>query len=159
VVLLGQRPQALGQQARRARLDRQLAGLGLEQRAFDGDQVAEVPVLESGVQPLGQRIALHEQLDGAAGVLQPREARLAHDPLRHHAPGDGHRDRLALQRLLVERPEGQVQVARLRIAAEIVRIGLARRALRLQLAAALRDQGVLWLFGHLVSRSRTTGPA
>jgi hypothetical protein len=34
VELVGQRPQALGQQADRRDLDRQLAGLGAEQRAF-----------------------------------------------------------------------------------------------------------------------------
>jgi hypothetical protein len=50
VELVGHGAQALGQQAQAGDLDRQLAGLGLEQRAFGAHDVAQVPVLEGGVQ-------------------------------------------------------------------------------------------------------------
>jgi len=45
VELLRQRPQGLGQQAHRVGLDRQLAGLGLEQQPLRADDVAQVQVL------------------------------------------------------------------------------------------------------------------
>jgi hypothetical protein len=87
VELVRQRAQALGQQAHRAGLDRQLAGLGLEQRAFAAQDVAQVPALEGG-QGLGAHHVLGDvELDAAGGVLQGGEAGLAHDALEHHAAG------------------------------------------------------------------------
>jgi hypothetical protein len=46
VELVGQRPQALGQQAQRRDAHRELAGPGLEERALGADDVAEVECLK-----------------------------------------------------------------------------------------------------------------
>src|ERR1044072_8302163 len=46
VELLGKRPQRLDQKPDRARVDRELALVCPEHRAFPGEEVAEVPVLE-----------------------------------------------------------------------------------------------------------------
>ena len=89
VELLRQRPQRLREQAHAVALDRQLAGLRLEQRARRADDVAEVPVLER-VERLGaDAVERDVELDAPGHVLQRREARLAHHALQHHAAGDG----------------------------------------------------------------------
>ena len=63
VELVGQRAQALGQQAQRRDLDRQLSGLGLEGRALGTNDVAQVPVFERRVQLFAQRVARDVELD------------------------------------------------------------------------------------------------
>ena len=70
VELVGQRPQALGEQAQALDLDRQLAGLGLEERALGADDVAEVEVLERRVGLVADRVDADAQLDPAGRVLQ-----------------------------------------------------------------------------------------
>src|SRR3569623_183048 len=94
---VGQRPQRLGEQAQRVDLHRQLAGLGAEQHAFGADDVADVPAFELFVATFGQGIALDEQLDAARHVEQLREAGLAHEALRHHAPRHLHAQRMRLE--------------------------------------------------------------
>jgi hypothetical protein len=84
VELVRHRPQALGQQADRGDVQRQLAGARLEQLAFGADDVAQVPVLERGIGFLADGVARHVELDAARRVLQGREAGLAHDTLEHH---------------------------------------------------------------------------
>ena len=79
---------------------RQLAGLGLEERAFGADDVAEVEVLERGVVLLAEGIDCDEELDPAGRVLQGREARLAHHALQHQPAGDRHLDRQRLELLV-----------------------------------------------------------
>jgi len=76
-------------------------------------------------------------------VLQRREARLAHDALQHHAARDHGGGLLRFQRVFAERPEALVQRGGEVLAAEIVRIGLAGRAQRLQLLAAFVDELVV----------------
>ena len=124
-------------------LDRQLAGLGLEQRALGADDVAEVAVLEVAVVVLADRVDADAQLDPAARVLQRREARLAHDALEHQAAGDRDRDRLRLERLVVEVAVLARQLGGAVLRLEVVRKGDAARADRGELLAALGDQRVL----------------
>jgi hypothetical protein len=75
VELVGQRAQALGQQAHRRGVDRQLAGLGLEQMALGGHDVAQVPVLEGRVGVLAHVVTHHVDLD--APVVSCSVAKLA----------------------------------------------------------------------------------
>ena len=65
----------------------QLAGLGDEQRALGAEDVAQVPVLERGVDVLADVVDRDVELDAAGGVLQRRERGLAHRALEHHAAG------------------------------------------------------------------------
>ncbi len=154
VPLVRQRPQRLRQEPGRLRLDRQLAGSGAHQRALGGDDVADVPALESLV-GIAERAGLQVELDLAGRVLQLREGRLAHDPLEHHPPGDVHPHRLGLQRFVAVAVEGRVQVAGQRVAPEVVRERIALFAQARQLGAALGDQLVFVrfrsrVFSHLV---------
>ncbi len=92
VELVGHGAQAFGQQANASGVDRQLTGLGFEQRAFGRHDVAQIPVLERGVQVHTHVFTAHIQLDAAAAraerrILQGAEAGLAHDALEHHAAG------------------------------------------------------------------------
>ena len=72
VKLVGQRPQAFGQQAQLADPDRQLAGAGLEQDAFGAQDVAQVPALEIVVNGLAQHVAADKELDAAVVVAAGR---------------------------------------------------------------------------------------
>ena len=83
--LVGHRAQALGQQADAAGVDGQLAGARLEQVAFDGNDVAQVPVLEAVVDLFAHIVLGDVGLDAPGGVLQRGKAGLAHDALEHHA--------------------------------------------------------------------------
>ena len=95
VELVGQRTQALGQQTQAGHAHRQLAGLGLEQRAFGAEDVAQIKVLERLVAVFADAVLGDEQLDAPAGgaqraVLQRAETGLAHHPLEHHAATHAH---------------------------------------------------------------------
>jgi len=76
VELVGQRAQALGQEAQGRDANRQLAGLGLEERALGTEDVAEGPALERVVAGIAERVFRDEQLDAAGRILQGAEARL-----------------------------------------------------------------------------------
>jgi hypothetical protein len=148
VELVGQRAQALGEQPKPAHLDRQLAGLGLHQRAFGTQDVAQVVVLERRVGLFTQRVARDVELDAAGAVLQRREAGLAHHALEHHAAGDADHDGLRFQRLCVGFAVGRDQRRSAVRGLEVVREGdlLAtglRRAQRLQFLATLGDELVV----------------
>ena len=88
--LVGHGAQALGEQAQRLHLDRQLARLGLHQRALGAQDVAQVPALEGRIDLLAHGVARDVQLDAAVrgaqrSVLDGGKAGLAHDALEHHA--------------------------------------------------------------------------
>lgn len=146
--LVGQRTQRLRQQARRVGVHRQLALVGLEDRPLDGDDVADVPLLESGVGLFAERAALEVDLDAAAAVLQRGEAGLAHDALEHHAAGHLDRDRRGRQRLLVQAVVPGVQVGGVRIGHEIVGERNAGFTQSGQLGAPFGDQAVFILGGR-----------
>jgi len=77
---------------------------------------------------LGQLVALHHQLDGAAAILQSNKCDFAHHALGHHAAGD---TKLFLdlgQLLTFHCTETVVQGSRRGIFTEIVRICLSRLA-------------------------------
>ncbi len=143
VPLLGQRPQRLRQQPDLGRVERQLAGLRLDQLAARRDDVAQVPLLEFGVHGLREPVALQHELDLARAVLQLHEARAAHDALDHEAPRDAHLDRRGRERLRRVRLVRREQLGRERVAAKIVRIRVAGLAHTRELRAALRDQPIL----------------
>src|ERR1051325_9851592 len=132
VALLAKRPQALAQNPDRARVDRELALVCPEHRAFHGEDVAEVPVLELLV---AWNVLGNVGLDTPAAVLQRREARLAHDALQQHAPGNAGRRLQRLELLLLFFAEPSVEIGREVLAPEVVREGVAFRAQRLQLLA------------------------
>ena len=71
------------------------------------------------------------------------EARLAHDPLAHHAPGHGDLLRFRLQRLRAVPGKAGMQGVGQRIAAEVVREGFTLAAQPAQLLAPFRDQPIL----------------
>ena len=141
--LVGQRPQALRQQAQLLDLDRELAGLGLEEQAFGTDDVAQVEVLEVAVVDLADRVDADAQLDPPARVLQGREAGLAHDALEHQPAGDRDRDRLRLERVVLEMAVLARQLGGAVLRLEVVGEGDAAAADRGQLLAPLGDQRVL----------------
>ena len=90
--LVGQRSQALSDQAQAGGVDRQLACFGFEQRAFGGHDVAQVPVFEGVVQVFAHAFVVDIDLDTAMRgaerrVLKGCKAGLAHDALEHHAAG------------------------------------------------------------------------
>ncbi|KAG1258849.1 hypothetical protein G6F65_015447 [Rhizopus arrhizus] len=142
VPLVRQRAQRLGQQADRFGLDRQLAGFGTGQAAFDGDDVTDIPALEGRV-GIAEHGALQEQLDAAGLVLDLREAGLAHDPLGHQTAGHLHLAAVAFQGLggplfgigeFFLQPSGKV------LAAEVVRVRDALPTQRFEFLTALGDQ-------------------
>jgi hypothetical protein len=98
VPLVRQRPQRLDEQSQLLGAHRQLAGLGLEQRSFCAEHVADVPALELVV-GRAERLALREQLQLPGAVRNLREARLAHDALGEHAAADLHADDVLVVRV------------------------------------------------------------
>ena len=70
--------------------DGEFAGLRAEERALDGDDVAEVERLPGGIGFFADVALRDEVLHVAREVADGREARLAHDALEHHAAGAGH---------------------------------------------------------------------
>ena len=87
-VELFRQPRRLREEPDRGHLDRQLAGLGLEQRSRRPDEVAQIPVLECVERLRSKRVERHVELDAAAHVLQRRERGPAHHALQHHPAGD-----------------------------------------------------------------------
>ncbi|MDT4843283.1 hypothetical protein FQZ97_772090 [compost metagenome] len=148
VELVGQRTQALGEQAQAADLDRQFAGLGLHERAFGTEDVAEVPALEVGVRLFTDGVARHVQLDAAGGVLHGREAGLAHHALEHHAAGHADGDGLRFKgfrlgaAMLLDQRRGAVAGLEVVRERDPLAFGL-RRAQQLELFAAFDDELVV----------------
>ena len=85
VPLFRQRPQRLRQQAQLGDVDRQLAGLRLDELAARRNDVAHVPLLELAIRRLAEAIALEHELNLPGAVLELHEARAAHDALDHQA--------------------------------------------------------------------------
>jgi hypothetical protein len=140
--------QALGEQADRGGVQRQLAGARLEHLAFGAEDVAEIPALELVVGLLAHRVAGDVDLDAAAAVLQGGEAGLAHDALEHHAAGHARGRAFAFQLFgglaAVGGVQGRAGVAGLEVVGEGGARALpVRLAQGLELLAALRDQLVL----------------
>ena len=154
--LVGERPQRLREQPQRLHPHRELAGPGPEQGPARADDVADVPAAERLV-GLAERRLLQEQLDRAALILDAREARLAHHPLRHHPAGDPHLDIQRLERRRVARRIGVGEVLRERIALEVVRERLAPLAQCGELRATLGDQVVLGRSGRACARRLAAG--
>src|SRR5882672_7832034 len=121
VEFLGQGPQRLHQQAQLGDFHRQLARLGLEQGSVRADDIAEVVALEFLVLRLADAVARDVELHAPAGVLHRGEARLAHDALEHHAPGQRYRDVLRLQLVVGLVAPGLVQLSCQILAPEVVR--------------------------------------
>ena len=89
VEFLRQGGQGLGQESELLGVDGDLAGLGLEDKALDADDVADVHSLEALVGFLADLVAGDVDLDAAVSVLDVAEGGLAHDALEHHAACDG----------------------------------------------------------------------
>ena len=158
VPLVRQRTQRLDQQSQPFDAHRQLSGPGLEQHALGAQHVADVPALESLVD-LAERIALQEELDLAAAILELREARLAHHPLEQHAARDRDTGRVGFEPLVGPVAVGQVQLLGGRIPPEVVGKGVPLVPQPLELGAPFGDQVVdircSVLFAHL--RTVSTG--
>ena len=136
---LRQRAQRFGEQAQRGDLDRQFARPGFEHRPDSAENVAQVPVLERFVRVRADGIVVDVQLNRAAHVLQRREACLAHHALEQHASGDRDDDVRGFELLVGFRVVRDVELASERVAAKVVRIGLAPRTQGCEFAAALGD--------------------
>ena len=143
VELVGQGAQALGEEPQRLHLHRQLAGLGLEEQPFGADDVAEVEMLEKAIRLLADRVDADAQLEAPRGVLERREARLAHDALEHQPPRHGHGDPLRLEGLVVEMAVLARELGGAVLRLEVVGKGDAAGADRGELLAALGKQRVL----------------
>ncbi len=98
--LVRQRQQRLGEQRPGGHLEGDLPGAGLEDRAGDGDDVAQVEPLEAGKLFFAQRVLLGVDLQATGAVEEVGEDRLAHEPEADYAAGDGRW--LRLLRLLGE---------------------------------------------------------
>ena len=85
LVLVGQRTDVLRHEAKLMGTDGEFAGLRAEERALDGDDVAEVERLPGGIGFFADVALRDEVLHVAREVADGREARLAHDALGHHA--------------------------------------------------------------------------
>ena len=162
LVLVGQRTDVLRHEAKLMGTDGEFAGLRAEERALDGDDVAEVERLPGGIGFFADVALRDEVLHVAREVADGREARLAHDALEHHAAGAGH---FGLE--LLELFGGGVLVLGADVAEEVranevVRIGDAGFAQGGEFGAALGDDVVFFfrqllggflvlsLFGHFV---------
>ena len=150
VELVGQRAQAFCQQADRRGVDRQLALAGAEHVALDGDDVAQVPVLEGFVDILAHVLG-DVGLDAAGGILHGGEAGLAHHPFQHHAAGDAGGNLLAsFQRFLGGSAVRLVQLVGAVLRLEVVGEGHAGAfADGLELVAPLGDQ-LVFVLGQVV---------
>ena len=127
--------------------DGEFAGLRAEERALDGDDVAEVERLPGGIGFFADVALRDEVLHVAREVADGREARLAHDALEHHAAGAGH---FGLE--LLELFGGGVLVLGADVAEEVranevVRIGDAGFAQGGEFGAALGDD-MVFVFGR-----------
>ncbi len=140
VELVGQRAQALGEQADRAGVHGEFARLGLEQIAGGADDVADIPGLERGVEFFADGIAGHVQLDAAGHVLDREEACLAHDTFEHDAACHDDGDRIGFEVFSRFFVESGVQFAGKVFATKIVRIGFASGTPFGELGAAFRNQ-------------------
>jgi hypothetical protein len=137
VKLLGQWTQRLRQEAYCRDLDRQLAGLGLEETSTGADDVAEIPVLERIVRIGTDDVGRHIELDPAAHVLDRREAGFAHHPLQHHSAGNRHGPVQRLQLFVAARVVRGVQIRGERIAPEVIGKSVALATQGIEFAAAL----------------------
>ena len=88
VVLVGRRPQALGEHREAVDAQRQLAALAAEDGAVDPDEVAEVE-LEQALHPLlAEHVDARLELDPAGAVDEVEERHLALAAARGEAAGD-----------------------------------------------------------------------
>ena len=118
----------------------QLTGLGTKQGPFGRDDVADVPFLEFLVDAVGQPVAFQAHLDLPRAVGKLDEARLAHDTLDHHATRNRDINVLGAQRFVVVVVKRLVQFVGNRIAAKVVRVGVALLPQHRQLAAPFGNQ-------------------
>ena len=86
-MLLGRRPQRLGEQRDVLERDRQLAGAGADDRAVGADQVAEVEVRQAAELLLAEHVLPAEQLDAPGAVDEVEERGLALPAARGDAAG------------------------------------------------------------------------
>ena len=164
VEFIGQRAQALGHQPYAFGVDRELAGLGLEQGAAGGDDVAQVPMLEGLVGAFAYAVIAHINLDAPARGAQRRvlnggKAGFAHDPLEHHAAGHAHLDGFFLQLFFAQAVVLGEQIGRTVLGLDVVGKGDALLAQGGELVAALGHQlvvvggeGALFSGGHGAGR-------
>ena len=139
VPLLGQRVQALGEEADLGRAHRELAGAGAEDRPAHRDEVADVEAPELGVDAFGQIVATDEELDAPRDVPEVGECGLPHYPARHEPARDGNPRRLRRELLRGRSTVACLELARLGVAPEVVGIGPSFRPQRLELLPALAD--------------------
>ena len=118
----------------------EFVGLGLEQRAGDANDVADVPVLEALMHLFADAVIADEDLDTAGDVLNGGKAGLAHHALEHDAAGDLDFDRRGFKFFAGFGGVKLVQTARHVLAREIVGEGFAGGAPLGEFLAALGDQ-------------------
>ena len=143
VVLLRQRMQRFGQQPRCVRAHRELALVGLHQRAGYADDVAQIPhgkdvVVDGRAQVVPAQVALN----ASAHVLQGQEARLAHDATQHQPASHPHFEMRRFKLRLAGRVVDVGETGREIAAPEVVRIRFAAFAQGRELALAVRRQVV-----------------
>ena len=122
VMLVGRRPERLGQQGEAVERERQLAAACAEERAVGADQVAQVEAQQAIHRVLAQHIHARVELQPARAVDEVQERRLAL-PAARREPARDARAHVGL------RPGGQLGVRRLDVgygldARELVRKGL-----------------------------------
>src|SRR5713226_4233534 len=130
VELLRQRANRLCKQPDAARIYRQLALIGPEDRALDSDNVTEIPMLECLMLFFARGVVRDINLHATRDVLHGGERNLAHYALQHHAPGYYCPGFSLLQFFFAFRAVALMQIAGEILASKIVGIGEAGGAER-----------------------------
>ena len=143
--LAGERTQGLAEELERGGSKGQLAGLRLEERAGDADEVGEIDQLPDLERVLAEHVLLDVDLQASAAFLNRDEGRLAEVAHRNHPAGERERTGLfSLEHGRVDRAELRVQVTRQRVRGEAVAVRVdAELGQQLRLGLALVVQLLL----------------
>jgi len=148
LMLVGKRTDRLREETKRLDVNGEFTRLRLEEIAGGADDITHVPGLEVLVRLFAERVARDEVLDRAGHVLHGEEGDLAHHALQHDAAGGLNLNLFgSLKRFAVFGVVLRVQIGKVVLAAEIVRVGGVRVAEQLQLGAALSDDVILFCGG------------
>ena len=141
VELLGQRAERLREQPEAVHPQRQLAGPGTKRNPFRPHEIPDVPAAEVRIRAVREVVAPQVELKAPGAVLEVGEARLSHNPPRHHPAGDA----VAAGRegVIFEALALVADVGRGRGGTEVVGVGVARFAKGRELLAAPLDLLVL----------------
>ena len=117
--------ETLCEQADLGGANRELAAAGPEHRTLHSDDVADVPLLELGVDALRQLVAAQEKLDAPRDVPEVGERGLAHHPARHEPARDSDPGRQPAELFRLDPAVAILELSRFRIPPKVVGVGSA----------------------------------